>query len=108
DRAPTKAFERAPRDPAGSPVRRDVARHGEGTLAHFLRQRLGAFAGAGVHHDPGGPLVEARCGSSSEAAPRTGNYGDAPCKISVFHPENCFTVPEVRAPLRTPRSKHQG
>jgi hypothetical protein len=52
--------------------------------------------------------VQARRGGSSEAAPRTGNYGDAPCKISVFHPENCFTVPELRARSRTPRSKHRG
>jgi hypothetical protein len=33
--------------------------------------------------------VQARCGSSSEAAPRTGDDGNAPRKISVFHAENC-------------------
>jgi hypothetical protein len=33
--------------------------------------------------------VQARRGSPSEAAPRTGHDGDAPRKISVFHQENC-------------------
>ena len=34
-------------------------------------------------------LVQTRCGSPSEAAPRTSDDGDAPCKISVSHAENC-------------------
>src|SRR5207247_11357203 len=95
----SEAFERAARDLVGDAVCRDVARHGEGALADFLRQRLGALAVADVHRDRGAALVQARCDSPSEAAPRTGDDGDAPRKISVFHPENCFTVPELRAPF---------
>src|SRR4029077_20033900 len=93
----SEAFERAGRDLVGDAVRRDVARHGEGALADFLRHRLSARAVADVHPDRGSALVQTRCGSPSEAAPRTGNNGDAPGKISVFHRENCFTVPELRA-----------
>src|SRR5262249_29992065 len=65
-------------------------RHGEGALADFFGQRLGAFAVADVRRDRGAALVQARCGSPSEAAPRTGHDGHAPSKISVFHPENCL------------------
>jgi hypothetical protein len=53
--------------------------------------------------------VQARCGSPSEAAPRTGDDGDAPRKISVFHPENYLTVPELRAPaIKAPRIMMRG
>jgi hypothetical protein len=52
--------------------------------------------------------VQARCSSPSEAAPRTGDDGDAPRKISVFHPENYLTVSELRARSRMLRSRHQG
>src|SRR5438093_9054528 len=83
----SEAFERAARDLIGDAVRRDVARHGEGALADFLRQRLGALAVADVHRDRGAALVQARYDSPSETAPRTGDDGDAPHKISVFHPE---------------------
>src|SRR4029450_9166116 len=70
--------------------RRDVARHGESALADFPRQRLSALAVAHVHRDRGAALVQARCGSLSEAAPRTSDDGDAPCKISVFHRSSPF------------------
>jgi hypothetical protein len=95
---PSEAFERAARDLVGDAVRRDVSRHGEGALADFLRQRLGALMVADVHCDRGSALVQARCGSPSEAAPRTGDDGDASRKISVFHPENYLTVPGLCAP----------
>ena len=95
---PSEAFERAARDLVGDAVRRDVARNGEGALANFLRQCLGALTVADVHRDRGAALVQARCGSPSQAAPRAGDDGDAPRKISVFHPENYLTVPELRAP----------
>jgi hypothetical protein len=42
--------------------------------------------------------VQARCGSSSQAPPRAGDDSDASRKISVFHPDNYFTVPELSAP----------
>src|SRR5437868_648687 len=105
---PPEAFERAARDLVGDAVCRDVARHSEGALADFLRQCLGAFAVADVHGDRGAALMQTRCGSPSEAAPRTGDNGDAPSKMSLFHPENYFNVPELRARSRTPRSRHGG
>ena len=70
---------------------------GEGAVADFLCQPLCPLAVADVHRDRGAALVQARCGSPSEAAPRTGYDGDASRKISVFHQENCFTLPEIRA-----------
>src|SRR6476661_10682105 len=85
---PSEACERAARDLLGKAVRRDVARHSEGPLADFLRQRLGALPVADVHRDQGPALVQARCGSPSEAAPGTGDYSDASRKISVFHLES--------------------
>jgi hypothetical protein len=85
---PSEPFERAARDLVGDAVRRDVARHGEGALADFLRQRLGALAVANVDRDRGAALMQTRCGSASEAAPRTGDNGDAPRKIRIFHPKN--------------------
>src|SRR5262249_25028597 len=91
---PSEAFEGASRDLVRDAVRRDVARHGEGTLADFFRQRLGALAVADIHRDRGAALVQARCGSSSKAAPRTCDDRDAPRKIGVFHQKNCFTLPE--------------
>src|SRR5207237_8249116 len=102
---PSEAFERAARDLVGGTVRRNVARHGEGALAYFLRQRLRAFAVADVHRDRGAALVQARCGSPSEAAPRTRNDGDAPRKISVFHPENFVPEFSARSMQRTARSR---
>jgi hypothetical protein len=105
---PPEAFERAARDLVGNAVRRDVSRHGEGALADFLRQHLGSLAVADVHRDRGAALVQARCGSPSEAAPRTGDDGDAPRKISVLYPENYLTLPELRARSRMLRSRHQG
>src|SRR5262249_2977276 len=90
----SEAFERAPRDLVGNVVLRDVARHGEGALADFLRQRLGALAGADVNGDRRAALVQARCSSPSEAAPRTCHDGDAPSEISVFHQKSCFTLPK--------------
>jgi hypothetical protein len=39
--------------------------------------------------------VQARCGSPSKAAPRTGDDGNAPAK-SAFSIGECFTVPELR------------
>ena len=86
---PSEAFERAARDLIGDAVRRDISGHGEGALADFLRQRLGALAVPDVYGDRGTALVQARCSSSPEAAPRTGDEGNAPRKISVFHAENC-------------------
>ena len=47
--------------------------------------------------DNSGRTVRAGVSARSDSAPSTGDHGDAPCKISVFHPENCFTVPELRA-----------
>ena len=85
---------------SGTPSAATSPGYGEGALADFLRQRLGPLAVADVHRDRGAALVQARCGSPSEAAPRTGDDGDATRKISVFHPENYLTVPELRARSR--------
>ena len=88
---PPEAFERASCDLVRDAVYRDVTGHGEGALASLLRHRLGALAVADVHRDRGAALVQARCGSPSQPAPRTGDNGNAPSKISVFHQYNYFT-----------------
>jgi hypothetical protein len=79
-----------------------------GALADFLRQRLGTLAIADVHRDRGAALVQARCRSPSEAAPRTGDDGDAPRKISVFHQENCSPCLSSAHVRERPRSEHRG
>ena len=58
-------LDRTPRDFVGHAVSRDVTRDGEGALADFLRQRLGAFAVADVYCDGGAAFVEACCGGPS-------------------------------------------
>ena len=73
-------------------IRRDVSRHREGALADSST-RLGARTVADIHRDRRAALIEARCGGASQAAPRAGDDGDAPRKITVFHPENYLTVP---------------
>jgi hypothetical protein len=87
---PSEVFERVACDLIGNAVRRDVAGHGESALADFLRQRLGALAVPDVHRNRGTALVQTRRGSPPEAAPRTGNNGDASRKISFSHAENCL------------------
>jgi len=80
-----------------APFRCDVPRHRQGALAYFLRQRLGAFAFAHVHRNRGAALVQTRCGRPSQAAPRTGNDGNASRKIGVFHQENVSQYASSRA-----------
>src|SRR5262245_32740367 len=82
---PSKTFDRALHNVVGDAFHCEITRHRECALTDFLRQRLSAFKIADIHGDRSSALVQTRRGRPSKAAPGTGDYRDAPGKISVFH-----------------------